>query len=137
MPGEPCAKIDGITCIRWAARGWWQHMQQGVGHEQGPAAMAVSLARAVDTTVHLPMPGLSPWPCRNRQTMVTTLGADLAAFQPAPPAAEPVMPAVIHSAHSPAASCSRAAHFGLGSPGRPPPRRMFGVGGVCPAIGGP
>ena len=28
----------------------------------------------------------------------------------------------IHSAHSPAASCSRAAHFGLGSPGRPPPR---------------
>ena len=93
MPGEPCAKIDGITCIRWAARGWWQHMQQGVGHEQGPAAMAVSLARAVDTTVHLPMPGLSPWPCRNRQTMVTTLGADLAAFQPAPPAAEPVMPA--------------------------------------------
>ena len=28
----------------------------------------------------------------------------------------------IHSAHRPAASCSRAAHFGLGSPGRPPPR---------------
>ena len=34
----------------------------------------------------------------------------------------PAVHSFIHSAHRPAASCSRAAHFGLGSPGRPPPR---------------
>ena len=43
----------------------------------------------------------------------------------------------IHSAHRPAASCSRAAHFGLGSPGRPPPRAHVRCWRGAPSDRGP
>ena len=91
-------------------------------HEQHPAPVHATLHPHITTTANSAVPSTA--------RMLRPAG-------PAGAGAGSLDGSFIHSAHRPAASCSRAAHFGLGSPGRPPPRAHVRCWRGAPSDRGP
>lgn len=98
MPGAPCTKVDGLSCIRHApcVEAWFA----GAGRDGWVGGAQPSLAVPQSTTpplacLHPPPPPLFTSPLhRTRETIISALdAANLAAFKPAPPTAEPAVPA--------------------------------------------